>query len=118
MFAAFEQGVGERIFVLVTPWWDIFVIYESWCAEKTLWVIEVIEVDSLKRELLQFFIVNREYTYIEEVKSLKHFFCFALFFSASKSKCEVERQVQHIFCKSIKLKINNTKNMNHLIHLK
>ena len=105
---------GELIFV--TPWSNIYVVYESLCAEKPLCI--VIEVDSLKRELLQSLIVNHEYTYIEEVTSLKHFFCFALFFSASKSKCEVERQVQHIVCKSIKLKINNTKNMNHLIHLK
>ena len=80
----------------------------------------MIEVDSLKRELLQSLIVNREYTYIKEVKSLKQFFLFCLIFSASKSKREVERQVQHIiiFCKSIKLKINKTKSMNHLIHLK
>ena len=105
---------GELIFV--TPWSNIYVVYESLCAEKPL--CSVIEVDSLKRELLQSLIVNHEYTYIEEVTSLKHFFCFALFFSASKSKREVERQVQHIFCKSIKLKINKTKSMNHLIHLK
>ena len=39
-------------------------------------VIEVIEVDPLKRELLQSLIVNREYTYLEEVNSLKQFFLF------------------------------------------
>ena len=51
-----------------TPWSNIFVVYESWCAEKPLCI--VIEVDSLKRELLQSLIVNREYTYLEEIKSL------------------------------------------------
>ena len=78
----------------------------------------MIEVDSLKRELLQSLILNREYTYIKDVKSLKQFSLFCFIFSASKSKREVERQVQHIFCKSIKLKINKTKTKNHLIHLK
>ena len=37
---------------------------------------------------------------------------FAFFFKASKGKREVERQVQQIVCKGIKLKINKTKNMN------
>ena len=57
---------GELIFM--TPWSNIFVIHESWCAEKLLCI--VIEVDSLKHELLQSLIVNREYTYLEEIKSL------------------------------------------------
>ena len=57
---------GENIFG--TPWSNIFVVYESWCAEKPLCI--VIEVDSLKRELLQSLIVNREYTYLKEIKSL------------------------------------------------
>ena len=47
-YAVFQQGVGELTFV--TPWSNIFVVYESWCAEKPLCI--VIEVDSLKRELL------------------------------------------------------------------
>ena len=66
-YAVFEQGVGGK-FIFVTPWSNIFVVYESWSAEKPLCI--VIEVDSLKRELLQSLIVNREYTYLEEIKSL------------------------------------------------
>ena len=61
-----NRELGENIFV--TPWSNIFVVYESWSAEKPLCF--VIEVDSLKRELLQSLIVNREYTYLEEIKSL------------------------------------------------
>ena len=66
-YDVFEQGGegegGELIFV--TLWSNIFGVYESRCAEKPLCI--VIEVDSLKRELLQSFIVSREYTYIEEL---------------------------------------------------
>ena len=101
-YAVFEQGVkggggwgggrGAAGLIFVIPWSNIFVVYESWCAEKSLCV--VIDVDSLKRELLQSLIVNREYTYIEEIKSLlinRFFFFLASFFSASKDKREVER---------------------------
>ena len=73
---------GELIFV--TPWSNIYVVYESLCAEKPLCI--VIEVDSLKRELLQSLIVNHEYTYIEEVTSLKHFFLFCFIFFSQQEQ--------------------------------
>ena len=84
-----DGGLGLNF---VTPWSNIFVVYESWCAEKSSCV--VIEVHSLKRELLQSLIVNREYTYMEEIKTLlinSFFFFLASFFSASEHKREVER---------------------------
>ena len=67
-YDVFEQGGGGGI-IFVTPWSNIFGVYESWWAENTLSI--VIEVDSLKRELLQYFIVSREYPYT--LKKLSHF---------------------------------------------
>ena len=61
-----EGRGGELIFV--TPCSNIFVVYESWCVEKPLCIVT--ELDFLKRELLKSLIVSREYTYIEEIKSL------------------------------------------------
>ena len=52
----------------MTPCSNIFVVYESWYVEKPLCIVT--ELDFLKRELLKSLIVSREYTYIEEIKSL------------------------------------------------
>ena len=102
-YTVFEQGVGELIFVFVTQWWNIFVIHESWCAEKLLCI--VIEVDSLKRELLQSLIMNREYTYIEEIKSLKQFFRFALFFQPAGASAKLSVKCNIYFCKGQVMRI-------------
>jgi len=86
------NGGGELIFV--TPWSNIFSVYESWCAEKPLCI--VIEVDSLKRELLQSLIVSREYTYIEEIKSLliSSVCCFAFFFFVQRARASAKLSVK------------------------
>ena len=98
------EGKGRGGLIFVTPWSKIFIVYESWCAEKPLCI--VVDADSLKRELLQSLIMTwSSITYIEELLSHLKSFLFCSIFSASKSKRKVERQAQHIFCKGIKLKI-------------
>ena len=79
-YDVFELGGGGGELIFVIPWSNIFGVYESWCAEKPLRT--VIELDSLKRELLQSLIVSREYTYIEKVMSLliNNVFLVLLFF--------------------------------------
>ena len=97
-------GEGRGGLIFVTPWSKIFVVYESWCAEKPL--CTVVDADSLKRKLLQSFIMTwSSITYIEELLSHLKSFLFFFIFSASKSKRKVERQAQHMVCKGITLKI-------------
>ena len=101
-----NRELGEGGIIFVAPWSNIFVFHESWCSETPL--CSVIEVDSLKRKLLQSLIMNRKYqanTHTLKKLSRVNSFFFLLFFSASKGKREVERQGQHLFCKGIKLKI-------------
>ena len=101
-----NRELGEGGIIFVAPWSNIFVVHESWCSETPL--CSVIEVDSLKRKLLQSLIMNHKYqanTHTLKKLSRVNSFFFLLFFSPSKGKREVERQVQHLFCKGIKLKI-------------
>ena len=63
-----EWGGG---IIFVSPWSNVFVVHESWCSETPL--CSVIEVDSLKRKLLQSLIMNREYQVnTHTLKKLSH----------------------------------------------
>ena len=64
-------GGGRGGIIFVAPWSNIFVVHESWCSETPL--CSVIEVDSLKRKLLQSLIMNREYQLnTHTLKKLSH----------------------------------------------
>ena len=93
-----EWGGG---IIFVAPWSNVFVVHESWCSETPL--CSVIEVDSLKRKLLQSFIMNREYQVnTHTLKKLSHLnnFFVTFFFQRARASAKLSVKCNIYFVKA------------------